>query len=139
MARGEKEGVGKTVEEYLEAILMIQEEQGYVRSIDVAEKLGITKPSVSYTTKRLIENGYLTKDHGGMLVLTDSGKKIAGSTYNRHTTLTHFFISLGVNPETAKEDACRIEHDISEETFQALCRHVEGNAGYDKAGQEVAK
>jgi DtxR family Mn-dependent transcriptional regulator len=124
MARGDIEGVGKTVEDYLEAILMIKEKQGYVRSIDVAKKLGVTKPSVTYTTKRLKESGYITTDHAGMLVLTETGMKIAEATYTRHKKLTDFFTMLGVNPETAREDACRIEHDISEETFQAICRHA---------------
>ena len=116
--------VEKTIEDYLEAILMIKEKQGYVRSIDVAEHLGVTKPSVTYSTKRLKDKGYLTSDHAGMLVLTDSGHEIADRTYTRHKTLTRFFTELGVNPETAREDACKIEHDISEETFQALCRHA---------------
>jgi DtxR family Mn-dependent transcriptional regulator len=125
MARGDIEGVGKTVEDYLEAILMIKEKQGYVRSIDVAKKLGVTKPSVTYTTKRLKESGYITTDPAGMLVLTETGMRIADATYTRHKKLSDFFTMLGVNPETARADACRIEHDISEETFQAICRHAQ--------------
>ena len=116
--------VEKTIEDYLEAILMIKEKQGYVRSIDVAEHLGVTKPSVTYSTKSLKEKGYLTSDHAGMLVLTDSGLEIADRTYTRHKTLTKFFTQLGVDPDVAREDACKIEHDLSEETFQALCRHA---------------
>ncbi len=116
--------VEKTIEDYLEAILMIKEKQGYVRSIDVAEHLGVTKPSVTYSTKRLKEKGYLTCDHAGMLVLTDSGMEIANRTYTRHKTLVKFFTQLGVDPDIAKEDACKIEHDLSEETFQALCKHA---------------
>lgn len=129
MSRDDIEGVGKTIEDYLEAILMLYEEQGYVRSIDVANELKVTKPSVTYTTKRLRENGYLTTDHAGMLVLTEEGMKIASATLKRHRKLTQFFISLGVSPEVAKADACRIEHDISEETFQAICRHAELSEG----------
>ena len=112
--------VGKTEENYLEAILMIKERQGYVRSVDVA-----TKPSVTYATKRLKERGFVTTDHAGMLVLTDSGMEIADSTYTKHKMLTKFFIYLGVSPEQAMTDACKIEHDISEETFAALCRYAE--------------
>lgn len=124
MRRDEKEGVGKTAEDYLEAILMIKERQGYVRSVDIADQLGITKPSVTYTTKRLKEAGYITNDYAGMIVLTDSGMKIADATYTRHKKLTEFLTGLGVNPETAREDACRIEHDLSDESFQAICDHV---------------
>lgn len=116
--------VEKTMEDYLEAILMIKERQGYVRSIDVAEQLHVTKPSVTYSTKRLKDKGYLTSDHAGMLVLTDSGMEIASKIYTRHKTLTKFFTMLGVDPEIAREDACKIEHDLSEETFRALCRHA---------------
>ena len=116
--------VEKTMEDYLEAILMVKEKHGYVRSIDVAELLGVTKPSVTYATKKLKDKGYLTSDHAGMLVLTESGMEIASRTYKRHKTLTRFFIQLGVDPETAKEDACKIEHDLSEETFRALCKHA---------------
>ena len=117
--------VGKTEENYLEAILMIKERQGYVRSVDVAMQLGVAKPSVTYATKRLKERGFVTTDHAGMLVLTDSGMEIADSTYTKHKMLTKFFISLGVSPEQAMTDACKIEHDISEETFGALCRYAE--------------
>ena len=104
--------VGKTEENYLEAILMIKERQGYVRSVDVAAQLGVAKPSVTYATKRLKERGFVTTDHAGMLVLTDSGMEIADSTYTKHKMLTKFFIYLGVSPEQAMTDACKIEHDI---------------------------
>ena len=116
--------IEKTMEDYLEAILMLKEKHGYVRSIDVAELLNVTKPSVTYATKKLKDNGYLTSDHAGMLVLTDAGMEIADKIYTRHKALTRFFIQLGVDPETAKEDACKIEHDLSEETFRALCRYA---------------
>lgn len=114
----------KTTEDYLEAILMIKERQGYVRSIDVAEQMHVTKPSVTYTTKRLKESGYLTTDHAGMLVLTDSGMEIASSTYEKHKMLTKFFQDIGVSPEQARIDACKIEHDISQETYKALCKYA---------------
>ena len=117
----EDNGVKKTTEDYLEAILMIHERQGYVRSIDVAEQLGVTKPSVTYTTKRLREKGYITSDHAGMLILTEAGTKIAEHTYNCHKKLTQLLVKLGVGEEQARADACKVEHDISEETFNALC------------------
>ena len=105
---------------------MMKERHGYIRSIDVAEQLGVTKPSVSYATKQLRENGYITMDHANFIVLTDAGMEIAQRIYNRHKVLTDFFIRLGVSEENAREDACKVEHDLSEETFGALCRHIEG-------------
>lgn len=117
--------IRKSAEDYLEAMLMMKEEHGYIRSIDVAEQLGVTKPSVSYATKQLRENGYITMDHANFIVLTKSGMEIAERIYTRHKVLTNFFIRLGVNPEQAREDACKVEHDLSEETFSALCRHIE--------------
>ena len=116
--------IGRSAEDYLEAILMIHERQGYVSSTDVAEQLGISKPSVSNATKRLRESEYLTTDPAGMLVLTPSGMEIASQIYARHRALTNFFIRIGVCPEQAREDACKIEHDISQETFEALCRYA---------------
>ena len=116
--------IQKSAEDYLEAMLMMKEKHGYIRSVDVAEQLGVTKPSVSYATKRLRENGYITMDRSGFITLTDSGMEIANRMYSRHKTLTEFFVSIGVNPVTAREDACKIEHDISQETFDALCSHA---------------
>lgn len=104
---------------------MMQEEHGYIRSIDVAEHLGVTKPSVSYATKRLREAGYITMDKDSYITLTDTGMEIASQMYTRHKLLTEFFVRLGVDEDTAREDACKVEHDISEETFEAICRHVE--------------
>ena len=86
---------------------MMQQERGYIRSIDVAEHLGVTKPSVSYATKRLRENGYITMDREGFITLTDSGMAIAASMLDRHHTLTRFLITLGVDPKVAEEDAGR--------------------------------
>ena len=108
-------------EDYLEAMLMMQKEHGYVRSIDIAEKLGVTKPSVTYATKRLRENGYITMDKDGLITLTDSGMEIAAKMLQRHHTLTNFLVELGVDPVTAEEDACKMEHDISDQTFRAIC------------------
>ena len=111
-------------EDYLETMLMMKEKHGYIRSIDIAEYLGVTKPSVSYATKRLRESGYITMDKEGLITLTDTGMAIAASMLDRHKTLTRFLIRLGVDPETAEADACKIEHDISQETFEAICRHA---------------
>ena len=111
-------------EDYREARLMMKERRGYIRSIDIAAELGVTKPSVSYATKRLRENGYITMDKEGLITLTESGMAIASRVYERHKTLTSFFTSLGVNPETAMEDACKVEHDLSEETYEAMKRHA---------------
>lgn len=116
--------IQKASEDYLEAMLMMQEKHGYIRSIDVAEQLGVKKPSVSYATKRLRENGYITMDEKGLISLTDSGMEIARRIYKRHKLLTEFFVHLGVDEKTAREDACKIEHDISEKTFNAICHHA---------------
>jgi Mn-dependent DtxR family transcriptional regulator len=114
----------KSSEDYLEAMLMMKEQHGYIRSIDIAVELGVTKPSVSYATKRLRENGYITMDRDGLITLTDKGMEIADRIYNRHKTLALFLKRLGVDEATAREDACRMEHDISETTFQAICKHA---------------
>ena len=116
--------IQKSAEDYLEAILMLKEERGYVRAIDVADKLGVTKPSVSFATKRLRENGYITTDPAGMLVLLPPGLEIAERMYERHKLLTELLIGLGVSPETARDDACKIEHDLSEESFAAIRGHA---------------
>ena len=103
---------------------MLKEERGYVRSVDVAERLGVTKPSVSYATKRLREDGYISFDPAGMIVLLPPGREIAERMYERHKLLTELLIGLGVSPETAREDACKIEHDLSVESFDAIRKHA---------------
>ena len=115
----------KSSEDYLEAMLMMQLQHGYIRSIDIANELGVTKPSVSYATKRLRENGYITMDKEGLITITPKGLAIAESMYERHQVLSEFLTRLGVDPKTARDDACKIEHDISEETFKALCNHID--------------
>ena len=117
--------IQKSAEDYLEAILMLKEERGYARAIDVAEKLGVTKPSVSYATKRLRESGYISLDPAGMIVLLGPGLEIAERMYERHMLLTELLIGLGVDPEIAREDACKIEHDLSVESFDAIRRHAQ--------------
>ena len=109
-------------EDYLEAMLMMQPEHGYIRSIDIADKLGVTKPSVTYATKRLRENGYITMDKAGLITLTEQG--MAASMLDRHHTLTRFLMALGVDEETAESDACKLEHDLSQTSFDAICRHA---------------
>jgi DtxR family Mn-dependent transcriptional regulator len=116
--------VRKSAEDYLEAILMLHNEHGYVRSVDIANQLGVTKPSVSYATRRLKEEGHIEMDKEGMIHLTNSGMEIASSIYERHRVLTSLFENIGVDPDTAREDACRVEHDLSEETFNALKKHI---------------
>lgn len=116
-------------EDYLEAMLIMKEKHGYVRSIDVAEFLGVTKPSVSYATKRLRESGHITMDKDGLITLTDTGMAVASSMLDRHKPLTAFLIEIGVDKETAEADACKIEHDISQQTFEAICRHAKIHIG----------
>mgnify|MGYP002523023261 FL=1 len=115
--------IQESAEDYLEAILFLGKSHEHVRSIDVVHHLGLSKPSVSVYLKNLRVNGYINVDEKGYLSLTEDGMKIASKIYERHETLAHLFMSLGVNEEAAYEDACRIEHDLSDETFQALKNH----------------
>ena len=115
--------IHESAENYLEAILALSK-QGPVRSIDVAQFLGFSKPSVSRAMSLLRENGYVTVNDTGHLLLTDSGREIAASMYERHTLLTKWLVQLGVPADIAAEDACKIEHDLSAETFAAIKRHV---------------
>ena len=112
--------IHESAEDYLEMILMIQEQKGAVRSIDIAAGLNVTKPSVSFAMKQLRENGYIQMDKENYITLTDQGMEIAGKIYNRHKVITRFLMQLGVDEETAREDACKIEHDISAATFEAI-------------------
>lgn len=120
--------IQKSSEDYLEAMLMMQEKHGVIRSIDIARQLGVTKPSVSYAAKRLRENGYITMDNDSHITLTGSGMEIARRIYERHRLLTEFFVRLGVDEDIAREDACRVEHDLSDETFAAICAHAKRGA-----------
>lgn len=114
----------ESAEDYLEAVLMLRERLGMVRSIDIVNQLGYSKPSVSVAMKRLRENGYIQMDNDGYITLTPAGLEIANRVYTRHRMLTDFFIQLGVSEETAAADACKIEHDLSEETFQKIKEHA---------------
>ena len=119
--------IHESAENYLETILVLQNSTGAVRSIDVAQHLGFSKPSVSRAVGLLRENGYITVDEGGHLKLTEAGRAIAESIYERHEFLTHWLMQLGVPEETAAEDACRIEHVLSDKTFAALKKHFGKN------------
>ncbi len=110
----------ESAEDYLESILMLQEKNGTVHSIDIAEELQFSKASVSIAMKKLRENGYISMDHSGKITLLEPGKEIATRIYDRHQTLTKFFESIGVDAETAQKDACKVEHDISEVTFDRI-------------------
>ena len=112
-------------EDYLEAILALQEKQGVVRSIDVAQHLGFSKPSISRAMSILKAGGYIIMERDGRLELTDSGREVAQRIYERHRFLSAWLVDLGVDPEVAAEDACKIEHDISSETFRCLKKHVD--------------
>ena len=116
--------IHESAEDYLEAILMLKEQKGTVRSIDIVHLLEFSKPSVSRAMSLLRENGYINMDKDGLLTLTDSGYEIASTIYERHKLLTRWLVMLGVSPDVASEDACRIEHDISDETFQRLKEHI---------------
>ena len=116
--------IQESAENYLEAIHVLTMRNGQVRSIDVAHYTGFSKPSISRAVGLLRDNGYVSIDQNGLLSLTDAGLKIAETIYERHTVLTDLLIKLGISPETAAEDACRIEHVISAETFEKLKEHV---------------
>jgi len=116
--------IQEAAENYLECILIIGKEKGRVRSIDVARRLEVTKPTVSVTMKQFRENGYVEMDEEGFLTLTSKGMEIAERIYERHVVLTDMLIALGVEEETAREDACRIEHDLSDVTFERIKEHV---------------
>ena len=111
-------------ENYLEAVLMLEEKNGYVRSIDIANELNFSKPSVSIAMKKLRENGYIEMDGSSLITLTADGRAIAERVYERHRTLTNLLLALGVSPENARADACRIEHDLSDESWEKIKAHA---------------
>ena len=112
-------------EMYLETILQLSKESDFVRSIDVGEYMGYSKPSVSRAVGLLKEGGYITVDGDGFLHLTEDGRKIAEKIYERHTILTEFLTSIGVDREVAAEDACKMEHDISDTSLSAIKEYLE--------------
>ncbi len=116
--------IQESAENYLETILVLHKRKGVVRSIDIANEMNFSKPSVSVAMKNLRLGGYIKVDDDGSITLLDKGREIAEKIYERHTLLSEWLTTMGVDPEIAAEDACRIEHVISNETFDALKRHV---------------
>lgn len=119
--------IQESAENYLETILMLRQSKPYVRAIDIAGVLGFSKASVSVAMKNLRENGYAEVDENGHITLTAAGLKIAETIYERHQALSAWLMALGVKAETALEDACRIEHVISAESFEAIKKHINGS------------
>ncbi|MBQ2911660.1 MAG: metal-dependent transcriptional regulator [Clostridia bacterium] len=117
--------IQESAENYLETIYILRKKMGSVRSIDVVNHLGFSKPSVSNAMKQFRENGYVTVDDGGFITLTDLGLEVAEKIYKRHEVLSKVLMSLGVSEAVAKEDACKIEHYLSDETFEAIEKHME--------------
>ena len=117
--------IHESAEDYLEKILMLREQKGSVRSIDIAVAMGFSKPSVSIAMKNLRENGYIAVDADGFITLEEPGLEIARRIYDRHRKLTAFFVALGVDPDIAAHDACKIEHDLSEETYRKMIAFAE--------------
>ena len=111
-------------EMYLETILVLSRKSSYVRAIDVGEYMGYSKPSVSRAMGLLKSGGYIKVDENGFITLLEPGREVAEMIYERHTLLTQFLTRLGVSPEVAAEDACKLEHVISDESFQAIKRHA---------------
>lgn len=119
--------IHQSAEDYLESILVLQEQCGQVRSIDIVNRLGYSKPSVSIAMKKLRESGYISMSPDGLITLNDSGLEVARKVYSRHQVITELFRMMGVSEETAAEDACRVEHDLSQETFERIRAFVRQN------------
>ena len=111
----------------LETILVLNRRLGNVRSVDIANEMNFTKPSVSVAMRNLRENGYITVGPEGFIHLTESGHIVAEQIYERHTIIANWLVMLGVDPRIAAEDACRIEHDVSPESFEAIKRHIQAS------------
>lgn len=120
-----KLNIHESAEDYLERILMLSKKMSKVRSIDIAVDMNYSKPSISRAIKNLKENGYINVDANGNITLTEKGFEIANRIFERHTILTKIFVALGVSQETAASDACKVEHDLSQETFDALKKYLE--------------
>lgn len=119
--------IHESAENYLETILALSQTKQFVRSIDIVNEMNFSKPSVSVAMKHLRESGHIVMDESGYITLTDSGLEIANNIYERHQVLSALLIKLGVDQETAKEEACRIEHDISQDTFEKIKIWVKNN------------
>ena len=114
-------------EDYLEMMLMLREKKGFIKSVDIAKELGVTKPSVSYAVKNLRESGYITMEKGGEIHLTDTGEKIAREVFEKHKLLCSFLKALGIKDDIAYMDACKIEHDLSKESVKAIKAYLKKN------------
>ena len=121
--------IHQSAEDYLECILKLSKSRPVVRSIDIANEMNFSKPSISVAMKNLRLNGYIEVDGSGFITLTESGKKIAEDIYEKHLVLTEWLQFLGVDGKIAAEDACKIEHNLSQETFSALKRHISEQMG----------
>ena len=119
--------IHESAENYLETILALSKTKQFVRSIDIVNEMNFSKPSVSVAMKHLRESGHIVMDESGYITLTESGLEIANNIYERHQVLSALLIKLGVDQETAKEEACRIEHDISQDTFEKIKIWVKNN------------
>ena len=116
--------IHQSAEDYLETILILHERNGMVRSIDIVNELQFTKPSVSVAMKKLRENGYILTDRDGYITLTEKGQAVANRIYERHKVLTCVLIAIGVDEDTAAADACKIEHDLSDQTFAKIKEYI---------------
>lgn len=117
--------IHQSAEDYLESILILQKRRGQVRSIDIVNELGYSKPSISIAMKKLRESGHVSMAEDGTLTLTESGMAIASNVYQRHTAIAQLFRILGVSEEVAAEDACKMEHSLSDETYRCILAFVE--------------
>ena len=131
--------IHESAEDYLESIYMLDMEKGFVRSIDIANSLGYSKPSVSVAMKQLEENGYIRRDGDRLIHLEEKGLAIAKRIYERHETLAAILMSLGVGRETAYKDACKMEHDISDESFRCIQNHMLAHGWTIELGGEAHK
>ena len=121
--------IHESAENYLETILVLQKKKGSVRSIDICNELGFSKPTVSVAMKNFLKDGYIEKSGEGFIKLTEKGKTIATQMYERHIIMTEFFKAIGVDEDTALKDACKIEHDLSPKTFECIKTHFEQFTG----------
>ena len=128
--------IKESAENYLETILVLEKRKGSVRSIDIVNELDFAKPSVSIAMKNLRENGYIEVREHGYIHLLEKGREIAERMYERHTLLTRWLVALGVEQDTAEQDACRIEHVISDESFRAVKQHF-ADYGKGKEGKQT--
>lgn len=124
--------IRESAEDYLEAILVLSKQGGGVRSVDIASMLGVSKPSVSHAMKLLREDGYIAMDRYGTVTLLEKGEEIAVRIYERHQVLTKMLEGLGVSEEVAKADACKLEHDVSDESFEKIKEHLKGKVEFSE-------